>query len=440
MDERFVQQLQELCPNLSGSKFLLAVSGGKDSRVLLHLFATATLQFDIAHCNFHLRGEASNEDEQFVRALAIQYQCNCYVRAFYAADFAACEGESIEMAARTLRYRWFEDIGQNYDYVVTAHHANDNAETLLLNLCRGCGLKGTTGIPARNGKILRPLLNFTAKEIDAYSADNCLHYRVDQSNRDTRFRRNKIRHEVLPLLSEINPKVIEVFHRNIEILSRQYRFYKQHIQTKITNLCKETPRGIEINLEILSKEDDPLLLLYEILSIYGFGKEIAQQIDNNLDARIAGRHFYSRTHIALQDRGILTIYPLIDKATGYYTIHNPEMLQSLGFAIQYIPYTNREIYERDGNVFYADANKLSFPLLLRHWQPGDIFYPFGMKQRQKLSDFFINQKINVIEKQKVWLLCRGQNIAWVVGHRADNRFKIDSQTKYYYKIKYHGIL
>ena len=440
MRDRYYSYLKQWVPEPEKVKFLLAVSGGKDSCALLDLFSAYNLQYDIAHCNFHLREEESNEDMQFVKELGATYQANVLLKEFFAEDFLAMKGKSTEMIAREMRYHWFEELSPMYDYIVTAHHADDNAETLLLNLVRGTGLKGMTGIPPRNGKIIRPLLAFSSEEILHYLETYQLPYKIDRTNLSEQYHRNKIRLSVLPKLKEINPNVIHTFRRNIDIFNRQYQFYAKQIDLIKKRLLHQTEHQTYIIIAELQQEQDMTLVLYEMLSDYLFNAETVDDILDSL-SKTSGKRFYSSSHLLLKDREKLIIAPIKKVEKESVQISDITSLEQYGFEVKHLPFADNIDYIRDNSVLYVDAEKLTFPLTLRHWQEGDAFYPLGMKGRKKLSDFFNDEKIDLLSKHAIPLLCCDNDIVWVVGHRSDNRYKIETnKTKYYYKIKYYGIL
>lgn len=435
MEELFEQHINELIKTAPSKTFLLTVSGGADSSVLAYLFAHCHLSFAIAHCNFHLRGEESDQDMMFVRKMAKTYGVTYFEKEFNTIEIQEKSGNSIEMVARELRYNWFNEIGADFDYIVTAHHANDNAETILLNLSRGTGLKGLTGIPERNGKILRPLLPFSAQQIRQFAAEKNIAFRNDSSNYSEIFHRNKIRLSVIPKLEEVNPRLIQTLSHNSQLLQRQYQFYQHQLDKIKTDLVQIRNEEIIISLEKLSLLDDKILILNEILRDYGFNEDTVKQIIHS-EQGLSGKKFLSPTHILVKDRNKLIINHLGSDIHHSITINSWEELSQYGFQTCQCPINQKPIFENNPNIIYVDETKINFPLILRHWKSGDFFFPFGIKGSKKLSDFFTNQKIDILTKDKIWLLCDGDKIIWVVGHRSDDRFKIDHKTTNYIKIKY----
>ncbi len=437
MVEQFRQHIEQLVPLAQEKKYLLAVSGGADSSVMAWLFRHCGFDFAIAHCNFHLRGEQSDKDMLLVRDMAENYGVRYFEQEFDTLDYQKQHGLSLEMAARELRYQWFAKISGDFDYVVTAHNANDNAETFLLNMTRGTGLKGLTAIPEKTTTLLRPLLHFSSAQIRRFAAEKGIAYRNDASNDSEAFQRNKIRHSVLPKLEELNPELISTFSRNIDLLKRQYRFYQQRMDELKSTMLAEEGEVVRISIDELSKCEDPALVLFEVLKDYGFNAPEVMQILDSLE-KSAGKRFYSSHYQVVKDRKSLLVSPLSIAQQGEKKIETIEDLKALGFTVEKFPISVAPAFTSDSDVLYVDAKKLVFPLTLRHWHEGDRFCPFGMQGSKKLSDFFIDQKVNLLEKQHVPVLCSADKIVWLVGLRGDNRFKIDHQTDNYYKIQYYG--
>lgn len=440
MEKQFWSHLQQLVPQPEEAKFLLAVSGGADSSVMAFLFAQHRLTFDIAHCNFHLREGDADKDMLFVKNMEKQYGKQVFIKEFFPADFERMKGHSTEMIARELRYHWFDEVVKGYDYLVTAHHADDNAETVLLNMARGTGLKGLTGIPVVNKKIIRPLLSFSSEEIRTFAKIHHIHYQEDYTNYTEQYSRNKIRLAVIPKLKEINPNLIHTFTHNTKILNQQYNFYKKHIDKIKTELLKQIDDTWRIDIDDLTALEDHELILYELLSPFGFNAESVENIAKTLHG-ISGKKFFSPSHLLIKDRTQLIIS--IHKETDNQAIEiiDIESLRTYGFEIEEIADFNEIRFPVSPDVLYVDAQQLSFPLTLRTWKSGDYFYPFGMRGKKKLSDFFNDLKIDIQTKQSIPLLCCSDDIVWIVGYRSDNRYRIENKPGHiYYKIKYHGIL
>lgn len=437
MVEQFRQHIEQLVPFAQEKKYLLTVSGGADSSVMTWLFHHCGFDFAIAHCNFHLRGEESDKDMLLVREMAKNYGVRYFEQEFDTLDYQKQHGLSLEMAARELRYHWFAQIFTDFDFVVTAHNANDNAETFLLNMTRGTGLRGLTAIPEKTTTLLRPLLRFSSAQIRRFAAEKGIAYRNDTSNESEAFQRNKIRLSVMPKLEELNPELISVFSRNIDLLKRQYRFYQGKMEEIKSMLVAEEGDVLHVSIDKLSKCEDPSLVLFEILKDYGFNASEVEQILDSLE-KSSGKCFYSSRYQVVKDRKYLIVSPIETAQQVEKKIDKIEDLVALGFTVEKFPISVAPVFTSDSDILYVDAKKLVFPLILRHWQEGDRFCPFGMQGSKKLSDFFIDQKINLLEKKNVQVLCSADKIVWLVGLRSDDRFKIDHQTENYYKIQYYG--
>lgn len=437
MVEQFRQHIEQLVPFAQEKKYLLTVSGGADSSVMAWLFHHCGFDFAIAHCNFHLRGEESDKDMLLVREMAKNYGVRYFEQEFDTLDYQKQHGLSLEMAARELRYHWFAQIFTDFDFVVTAHNANDNAETFLLNMTRGTGLKGLTAIPEKTTTLLRPLLHFSSAQIRRFAAEKGIAYRNDASNESEAFQRNKIRLSVMPKLEELNPELIPVFSRNIDLLKRQYRFYQRKMDEIKSSLLAEEGEMLRISIDKLRKCEDPALVLFEILKDDGFNASEVEQILDSLE-KSPGKCFYSSRYQVVKDRKHLIVSLIDTFQQEEKKIEKIDDLEALGFTVEKFPISIAPDYTPNPDILYVDEKKLVFPLILRHWQEGDRFCPFGMQGSKKLSDFFIDQKINLLEKKNVQLLCSADKIVWLVGLRSDDRFKIDHQTENYYKIQYYG--
>jgi len=337
------------------------------------------------------------------------------------------------MIARELRYQWFEEVGKDYDYIVTAHHANDNAETILLNLLRGCGLRGMCGIPPKNGKIIRPLLRFQSIVIDEYVHEQGIRFCVDASNLSDAFLRNKVRHHIIPKMEEICPNLIDSFSKNSDIFLQQTHFFDTHIQHYKKQLLKEEEERITIAIDALTKMENQSFILYEMLNPLGFNANQVAEILKSIHST-SGKRFLSETHILIKDRNQFIIEKNLAEKEDTMLINSIEELEQYGFKVE--KKHNNSTFQpiKDRNIIYIDAKKLIFPLTLRKWEKGDFFYPFGMKTKKKLSDLFTDLKIDLFEKQKVHLLCSQEKIVWVVGYRADERFRVNAETRDYYTI------
>jgi len=412
-------------------KILLTVSGGIDSMVMLHLFQQIGIDYGVVHCNFQLRGSDSDKDEELVKQHAAIQKVPSFFKRFDTLDHARINGMSVEMAARDLRYDFFEKVRteNNYDYVATAHHKDDLIETFFLNLSRKTGIKGLTGIKEKTGSIVRPLLFATRKEIEKYASDNLIEFREDCTNNETEYQRNFIRHRILPLFTELNPAFKNNLSDTINNLRQAEKVYTLSLKKEEKKVMSGHDDKIAIHIEPLLKSSFSKILLFEILSKYNFNPVVAEQIYKGLTSG-SGKQYYSKTHWLIKDRNELFIagLPKEDERIFYIEEGDMELFAPYDMTIETVTDGNFNII-RDPDVACLDMDKLEFPLLIRKWQQGDYFQPLGMTGYKKLSDFFIDNKIPVHEKNKIWLLCSGPKIVWIMRHRIDNRYKITPQTK-----------
>ena len=437
--QQFIQE-KKLIP--SDGRVLVAVSGGVDSVVLCHLFKQLSIPFGIGHCNFQLRGAASDEDALFVTQLAEQLAVPYFSTAFDTTKIAAQEKQSIQLVARRLRYDWFAKIlkEENYQSVATAHHLNDSIETFLYNFSKGTGLRGLTGVPVQNKGIIRPLLFASKDQILDYAQKHQLAYREDSSNAEDKYARNKIRHHVVPILKQLNPSLEQTSLQTFQNLHEAVHLYDFALQHLLAELLEESAEETRLFWPKLLSFPMANSLLYECLKPFGFHPDQIKQILDEV-ANKTGALFYSASHQLLVDRQYLIVRP----KEG--TIEEERIIFEQGKASLHLGDSVLEAkwgLEYDGTIHKAidraqlDVNRLSFPLKLRHWKPGDYFCPIGMNgKRQKLQDFFSNQKLNRFEKEKVWILeTEAGEICWLVGYRIDERFKMTSDTKEYVLFKW----
>ena len=421
--------------NLAGSndKILLTVSGGIDSASMAHLFQQAGYAFDIAHCNFKLRGKESDGDQTFVQQLAEKYGCKIYCKDFDTKEFAQQSKISIQMAARKIRYQWFEKLAttHNYSCIAVAHNRDDYVETILINLIRGTGLKGLTGIKPRQGKIIRPLLFATRKEITEYVKKEKLTFREDSSNADTKYHRNLIRKEILPLIGKINPSFTETLIGESEIFQSAYSIYHKEIE-KIRKAIS-LPSEDKIVYSIPKIQSLRLIapIIFDLISPYGFNYTDSKNLLEILNAE-PGRKFFSDSHVLLKDRKTLIIEEINKtEVNKIYNIeeHAKSLSVPVKLTLEKINAVSSYQIPKTSNIASIDYDKLVFPLRLRHWEKGDYFFPLGLKGKKKLSDFFVDRKINLLDKEKIWLLVSENDIVWVVGYQPDDRYKVTSETK-----------
>ncbi|MDF1671877.1 MAG: tRNA lysidine(34) synthetase TilS [Vicingaceae bacterium] len=411
-------------------KVLLAVSGGKDSMAMLQLFIADKLDFGVAHCNFNLRGAESDADEQLVKSVCEKYSIPFYQNSFDTIKYAAENGISIQMAARDLRYNWFEElINENgYSFVATAHHKNDVAETMLINLIKGTGLSGLHGIKNKSGNIIRPLLDFTKEEIDVFIQENIIDFREDLSNFDNKYTRNGIRLDVIPLLEKINPNAIESLNQTASYLADLELILEEKINNELEKCSQIKEDKILINITQF-KELSPLqTYLYYFIKDYDFNASDVQDIIASLGEQ-PGKKFFSKTHQIVKDREYLIITKLGIEKQETLVINSIEELSLYDFDAELYNLSKDFKIEPSSQYAYLDADKIQFPLIIRNWEEGDVFQPLGMRGKKKLSDFFIDNKMDVITKQKTKLLIQNNQIIWVVGFRIDDTFKITENTK-----------
>jgi len=411
----------------SKDKLLLAVSGGVDSVVLAHLMSKLKYNFAIAHCNFCLRGSESDADEKLVREIAKKLDVELFVKSFDTMAYSQQEKISIQMAARDLRYAWFNQLlaDHNFDLMVTAHHRDDRDETILLNLIRGTGLAGLVGMRARNGNKVRPLLSIGKDEILDYAKRNKLNWREDQSNTENKYHRNRIRNTILPEMRKVNPNVSEALRRVSSVSSNARALLAQQVNDfRRTNLAKV---GQDTQIELSEKKELNEFCLHEILPEFGFNHS---QIENLVEGHEVGKVVVSEEYIANRDRQKIMISPVRENRIENL-ISEKKFDQSsneLGWKIVKASATNVEIIAKP-NFAFLDYDTLEFPLKVRNWNRGDRFIPLGMKGKKKVSDFMIDAKIPLNLKSRVLVMESGNNICWLVGHRIDNRFKITKATK-----------
>jgi tRNA(Ile)-lysidine synthase len=415
---------------LSGNKpVIVGFSGGSDSVTLLSVLVRLGYSCIPAHCNFHLRDKESDADEAFAESFAHALGLPFIKTDFNTRRYAFEKRISTEMAARELRYQWFEEMRTRTDAqaIAVAHHRDDNVETLLMNLIRGTGLRGIRGIQSKNGFIIRPLLATSKKDIQEWIATEQLAYVTDSSNLSDIYTRNFIRLRVLPLLEEINPSVKESIARASAHLSAVEEIYQSVIEKAKTVVMKEDNR---ISIEDLRQFPSPETILYELLTPFHFTRLVAENIFEALDKE-PGKIFYSPTHRLIKDRDCLLISPIEDAKLRQYIIETEEGLWNGPINLLFQKITAGATFSPETSKDSAsiDCDKLSFPLTLRTWQPGDWFVPFGMNGSKKLSDYFSDRKYSRLDKEQAWLLCSGDNIIWIVGERIDNRFKVDKTTK-----------
>ncbi len=427
---QYIGKHQLIMPN---EAVVVGLSGGSDSIVLLHILISLGYKCVAAHCNFHLRGEESQRDEAFVRQLCQDKSITLLVKDFNTQAHADKNRISIEMSARELRYGWFEQLLKDLGIpcLAIAHHQDDSVETTLLNLIRGTGIKGLKGISPKNGNIIRPLLCLTKKEINDYAKTSDLKYVDDSSNGKTIYQRNKIRLEILPLMEQINPSIKDTIGRMSQHLSQVEHIYASFIQKEKENVMQNN----QISISELKKTMEPEALLFEILAPYGFNSDQIAQVYKSLNG-ISGKTFFSPTHRLVRNRENLVIDKILESRNESFIIDESTSHLSFPIHLKIEPISSLEsfVVPKSTHTLCLDRDKISFPLILRRWEKGDWFVPFGMNGKKKLSDYFSDNKFSIIDKESSWILTSKNKIIWIVGHRSDNRFKVDSNTKKILKI------
>ncbi|MDU1889557.1 MAG: tRNA lysidine(34) synthetase TilS [Dysgonomonas sp.] len=411
-----------------GEKVIVGVSGGADSVALLDILHSFRIECVIAHCNFHLRGEESNRDAFFVEDLCRKYNLKYERIDFDTEAYAEINSISIEMAARELRYNWFEKIRVIHmaDKIAVAHHRDDSVETVLLNLIRGTGIRGLTGIAPMNGYIIRPLLCISREDILEYLEERKLSYVDDSTNNEDTYTRNKIRLNILPMMETINPSAKESIMRTARNLSKVETIYNAYIEQVKNNIFADN----KINIAMLVQYIEPETILFEILSPYGFNAITVRSIFESIVAQ-SGKIFHSDTHELLKDRGYLILKKKSALSPKSFTIGEDDkvLTHPIHLQIERLKLDRDFILTKDAGILYIDADKVTFPLTLRRWRRGDWFIPFGMKGKKKVSDYFSDKKFSIFDKEEVWLICSGEDIVWIVGNRSDERFKVTAKTE-----------
>lgn len=422
----------------SGTPILLTCSGGVDSMVLCDVLLKLNYKIGIAHCNFQLRENESAEDEKFVEHYAAQNKLPFHSVKFDTKAFKKGKTISTQMAARELRYEWFEKIRKenNYHKIVSAHHLDDQVETILLNMTKGTGLQGLTGMQAQNGFVVRPMLEISKQEILQYAKENKVDYREDSSNETDNYQRNKIRHHVIPILNEINP----VFSNSaIDFITRmnEYALLTNEYINKLKQKCCAEKNGIiGIKLGFIKSHKAGQTILFHLLNEYGFNNDI---VNNILYVKESGKQFFSDTHRIIIDRKSLFVVPKIIERENYLLFEKiPNQIIFNKYKIQCTLVPIQEVKIKTSNRYaYFDADKLEFPLIIRYSKEGDYFYPFGLgKQKipekagkKKLSKYFKDEKFSLLDKENTAVLFSGEKLIWLVSHRIDDRFKVTEKTK-----------
>ena len=436
MQKQFENHINNTLSFLNESKLLIAISGGIDSVVLAHLCKSINLNFSLAHCNFNLREEESNKDEDFVLELAEALDVEVFIQNFDTEAYAKENKRSIQMAARELRYDWFKELAEQlkFDYILTAHHADDNLETFLINFTRGTGLNGLTGIPMINDNIVRPLLPFSREQIEAVAKHENIIWREDASNASRKYLRNKLRHEVVPILKEINPQLLDSFQSTTQNLNDTTDIVKESLNAvakrAIVNIDKF---GITYKVSEFKKVNNPKAYLFEMFKDFGFTQW--NDLVDLLDAE-SGKLIKSNTHRLLKHREFLILSDIRHLERNEETLYINKGLSVLETPIGQLNFeTVNSITNTSKNIIYVDKDKLKFPLELRLWNTKDTFQPIGMKGIKKVSKYLKDEKLSLVEKENTYVLTSEGEIIWVIGKRADERFKVTENTKQILKIQ-----
>jgi len=433
----FQSHIDHHFPELMEGKSVLAVSGGIDSMVLCELLFRSRATFSVAHCNFQLRGSESFDDEQFVIKRCKDLRLEIHVKRFDTRQYADEKRLSIQMAARELRYTWFNKILDQTGsaFLITAHHADDNLETFLINLSRGTGINGLTGIPERTGNIVRPLLPFSREEILNFAKSSGIEWREDHSNSENEYLRNQIRNQLVPVMKETFPSLLYSFNKTMSHLKETRSIAEDRLREAWLNVCETKGHVTCIDISKVQSLGNPRAYLYGMLNDFGFTQW--EDIEELLSAQ-SGKMIFSDTHRLLKDREHLMLQKtetLPDKDLDFLILEDgdsyPIGLKELRIKRFSVKENGRTIIQscKERNLACLDADRLIFPLRVRKWQKGDYFYPIGMNGSKKLSKFFKDEKLSVPEKENIWLLCSGKEVVWVIGLRIDERFKVTEKTE-----------
>ena len=435
--QTFKQQLHKKWRLEPGAPVLLAVSGGLDSVVLTSLCVWYGLDVELAHANFRLRGAESDGDEAFVRELGKKYDIPVRVKQFDTSNYAIQKKISTQVAARELRYAWFEELMRERPAILmTAHHADDNVETILMNFFKGTGIAGLSGINEQQGKILRPLLDYKKEALLAYAQENKLGWREDSSNAEDKYTRNYFRHHVIPVIEKVIPGATTNLMDNVSRFREIEVLYQQSIEVHKKRLVEK--KGGEWHIPVLKlKQSSPLTtIVWEISREFGFSAAQAGEIISLLDSE-SGKYIKSTTHRIIKNRKWLIIAPL--QQSDDNPVYVEKGMDSVNFDNGRVTIMAKDVTSfkatADVHIACLDAKHLTFPLIIRKWKTGDYFYPLGMKKKKKLARFFIDQKLSRLQKEKVWVIESDKRICWVIGHRIDDRFKITPSTRQMMEIR-----
>ena len=436
MLQKFKQHLHQNFPFLEDSKLLIAISGGIDSVVLAHLCSQLNLNFSLCHCNFNLRGQESDDDEAFVTSLAKSIKTPVYTTSFETEKYATKNKVSIQVAARDLRYTWFYKLldANQYDYVLTAHNTNDNLETFIINLTRGSGLEGFTGIPPVNEKSVRPLLAFSRDEITLFAIKNGIVWREDKSNASVKYVRNKVRHKVIPILKELNPHVLESFQNTIEYLNESQSIINDAVKNITAKVVSYENDVLKISCKEIDKLSNKKAYLYQLLQAYGFTSW--NDIVDLISAQ-PGKQVFSDTHRLLKDRNFLILTTINKSQSIKGPILIDQKVSKITNPIKLTIQNTDDYTSKNKEQIIIDKDLVNYPLSLKKWHHGDAMYPTGMTGSKKISQLFKDNKLSLLDKEKIWILADAKDhIIWVIGLRQDRRYLANKTSKNRLKISY----
>jgi tRNA(Ile)-lysidine synthase len=436
MLQKFKQHLHQNFPFLEDSKLLIAISGGIDSVVLAHLCSQLNLNFSLCHCNFNLRGQESDDDEAFVTSLAKSLKTPVYTTSFETEKYATKNKVSIQVAARDLRYTWFYKLldANQYDYVLTAHNTNDNLETFIINLTRGSGLEGFTGIPPVNQKSVRPLLAFSRDDITLFAIKNGIVWREDRSNASIKYVRNKVRHKVIPILKELNPHVLESFQNTIEYLNESQSIINDAVKNISANVVSYENDVLKISCKEIDKLSNKKAYLYQLLQAYGF---TAWNDIVDLISAQPGKQVFSNTHRLLKDRNFLILTTINKSQSIKGPILIDQKVSEITNPIKLTIQNTDDYTSKNKEQIIIDKDLVNYPLSLKKWHHGDAMYPTGMIGSKKISQLFKDNKLSLLDKEKIWILADAKDhIIWVIGLRQDRRYLANKTSKNRLKISY----
>lgn len=436
MLQKFKQHLHQNFPFLEDSKLLIAISGGIDSVVLAHLCSQLNLNFSLCHCNFNLRGQESDDDEAFVTSLAKSLKTLVYTTSFETEKYATKNKVSIQVAARDLRYTWFYKLldANQYDYVLTAHNTNDNLETFIINLTRGSGLEGFTGIPPVNQKSVRPLLAFSRDDITLFAIKNGIVWREDRSNASIKYVRNKVRHKIIPILKELNPHVLESFQNTIEYLNESQSIINDAVKNITANVVSYENDVLKISCKEIAKLSNKKAYLYQLLQGYGF---TAWNDIVDLISAQPGKQVFSDTHRLLKDRNFLILTTINKSQSIKGPILIDQKVSEITNPIKLTIQNTDDYTSKNKEQIIIDKDLVNYPLSLKKWHHGDAMYPTGMTGSKKISQLFKDNKLSLLDKEKIWMLTDAKDhIIWVIGLRQDRRYLANKTSKNRLKISY----